>query len=208
MVHAFRPVAAALLLGSLAFPPPARAQTGPQVAREAGLVSEWSSALVRRLAALGRAADPLAPYRLLVGDWAGTLTYTDYRDDRARVELGVRITVAEARDSTGAPALRLAYRYTEPDGRAVEGGTGLLVPGPDPARLSFGGSTWAVVARETAGGALRLVVSQESEDNDRRATVRETLTADGTSWTLVKEVRYAGTGAFFERHTYALRRAE
>ena len=163
------------------------------------------------LGALGRPSsaqtDPLAPYRALAGDWAGTLTYTDYGDDRTRVELGVRIAVAPTRDSTGTPALAFGYSYTEPDGRAVEGGRSLLVPGRDPARLRFGDHNWTVAARDTTAGAVRLVAERDGDDNDRPATIRETLTADGASWTLVKEVRYAGAGAFFERHTYAVRRS-
>ncbi len=151
-------------------------------------------------------ADPLAPFRRLAGEWAGTLTYTDYTDDATRVELGVRIGVAERRDSLGAPALELRYAYTEPDGRAVEGGRDLLVPGTDPARVSFGDHGWAVLARDTTGGRLRLVVEREGDDNDRPATIRETLTATGDAWTLLKEIRYSGTDRFFERHTYALRR--
>ena len=183
-----------------AYPPSAEAS-----AREAVLVVEWAAALVREIEAR---RDPVAPFRQLVGDWAGTLTYTDYGDDSTRVELGVRIGVAERRDSLDTPALEFRYAYTEPDGRSVEGGRDLLVPGTDPVRLSFGNARWSVAARDTTGGRLRLVIEREGDDNNRPATIRETLTAGPEAWTLVKEVRYAGTAAFFERHTYVLRRAE
>lgn len=200
----------AVLVGALA--PTAAAQPCPTAhdAESAALVVREVAALVHAVAVLHRerlGADPLAPYRPLAGDWAGTLTYTDYQDDATRVALGVRIAVVETRDSLGTSALRFAYAYTEPDGRAVEGGTDLFVPGDDPARLHFGDTAWTVVERDTTGGTLRLVFVQEGEDNDRPATVRETLTAGPDGWTLLKEVRYAGTGAFFERHVYRLRRA-
>ncbi|HEX9951595.1 MAG TPA: S41 family peptidase, partial [Rubricoccaceae bacterium] len=152
------------------------------------------------------AADPVAPFRRLVGDWTGTLIYTDYQDDATRVGLGVRIGVAEQRDALDASVLEFRYAYTEPDGRAVEGGRDLLGPGTDPARLSFGDYEWTVVGRDTTGGRLQLVIEREGDDNDRPATIRETLTAGTDAWALLKEVRYTGTDAFFERHTYALRR--
>ena len=191
--------------------PPADAASADASARDAVLVVEWAAALVREIEARREAhplSDPVAPFRRLVGDWAGTLTYTDYGDDATRVELGVRISVAERRDSLDTPALEFRYAYTEPDGRSVEGGRDLLVPGTDPARLSFGSAAWTVVARDTTGGRLRLVVEREGDDNERPATIRETLTAGPEAWTLVKDVRYAGTAAFFERHTYTLRRAD
>lgn len=145
------------------------------------------------------------PFRPLIGAWAGTLTYTDYGDDSTRVALYVRVSVAPARDSADAPALRLAYGYTEPDGRAVEGGTDLLVPGPDPSRLRFGETDWTVVRRETGLGYARVVIERQGADNDRPATIRETLDVGSDALTLCKRVRYAGTEQTFERHIYRLR---
>ena len=210
-------VLAAALFGAPAAPaqpvhaPSADAPSAEAAALDAVLVVEWASALVREIEARREAhpaADPVAPFRRLVGDWAGTLTYTDYGDDSTRVELGVRIAVTERRDSLDTPALEFRYAFTEPDGRAFEGARDLLVPGTDPARLWFGGAAWTVVARDTTGGRLRLVVEREGDDDNRPATIRETLTAGPEAWTLVNEVRYAGTAAFFERYTFVLRRAE
>ncbi len=195
-------VLALALVGS-ARAAPAQTRTDPEAS--AVRIVRLAAALVREAVALR--PDPAAPFRRLAGDWTGTLTYTDYGDDATRVELGVRIQVAERRDSLDTPAFELRYAYTEPDGRAVDGGRDLLVPGADPTRLTFG-DTWDVVERDTTGSRLRLVLVRQGEDNDRPATIRETLIAEADAWTLRKEVRYAGTAAFFERHAYALRRAE
>jgi|GEM_PF-258762 len=153
-------------------------------------------------AALAAADDPLAPFRLLVGDWAGELTYLDYQDDASRVTLGLRTSVRE-----DAGALVLSTVYTEPDGREVGGGDARLAPGTDPSRLTYG-AEWRVVSRDAAPGRLAVVIEREGEDNDRPATLRLTLTATPDAWQVVKEVRYGGTDAFFERNRSVLRAAK
>lgn len=148
-------------------------------------------------------ADPLEPYRLLVGRWAGELTYTNYRDDATRVTLGVQTTVREE-----AGALVFATVYTEPDGREVGGGESRLEPGADPSRLRYDGEPWRVLAREADPARLAVVLERDGEDNERPATIRLTLTAQGGSWQVVKDVRYQATESFFERHRYVLRPAD
>ena len=148
-------------------------------------------------------ADPLAPYRLLVGDWAGELTYLDYADGASRVTLGVRTTIRE-----DAGALVFSTVYTEPDGREVGGGDARLAPGTDPARLAFEGADWRVVSREATADGLAIVIEREGDDNERPATIRLTLTATRGAWQVVKEVRYGGTDSFFERNRYVLRPTE
>ncbi len=163
----------------------------------------WTRDLVREIEALRAAVDPLDPFRPLVGAWRGTLTYTDYGDDATRVTLGARARIAEA---PGGAALTVAMTYTEPDGREVGVGTDRLEPGTDPSVFGWGGASWRVVARDTTVGALKLVVERDGEDNDRAATIRETLTATADAWSLVKEVRYDGAAAFFERNRHVFTR--
>lgn len=148
-------------------------------------------------------ADPLAPFRVLVGRWAGELTYLDYADDATRVTLGMRTTVRE-----DAGALILSTVYTEPDGREVGGGDVRFVPGSDPSRLTYGAAEWRVVSREAAPGRLALVVERDGDDNDRPGTIRLTLTVGPGAWQVVKDVRYSGMETFFERNRSVLRAAE
>lgn len=139
----------------------------------------------------------LAP---LVGSWRGTLTYTDYSDDRKQVSLPTALVITRAK-KTG---VRLAYTYTEPSGKTIDDLTE-LAPAKTPGRLAFDGE-WEVKAREVSATGLRLEIEGVGKDNNRAATMREIIVVTPDSLTHQKLVRYEGTPDFFQRNRYALAR--
>ena len=62
------------------------------------------------VAAYGQALDD-SDLSKLAGEWTGSLTYTDYSDDKSKVTLSTDLTIV---DKNG--KLKFRYVYTEPGG--------------------------------------------------------------------------------------------
>jgi hypothetical protein len=158
------------------------------------------------MATSGLEAQPLSlsDFEFLEGQWQGELIYLDYRDDASRVTLP---TFLRCELSKKGDALRLEYRYNEPDGSEVDGFELLRVPG-EPKTLFFDG-LWTVTAVERDGDSrLRVVLEREGRDNDREARLRKTIERDRDALLLRKEVRYQGAAEFLVRNEYQLSRSE
>ncbi|HEX8385922.1 MAG TPA: S41 family peptidase [Rubricoccaceae bacterium] len=89
--------------------------------------------------ATAQPSNPHAPYRVLVGEWAGRLTYTDYQDDRTGGEVGVAL------DVTGVRLRLVTEQQGEDNGRAATVRETLTVD-PD---------GWAVVKEVRSAGSAR-----------------------------------------------------
>lgn len=141
-----------------------------------------------------------ADFQPLVGSWQGTLTYTDYSDDKRQVTLPTTIVITRAKR----PGVRLAYTYVEPDGSREENITEMLAA-KTPGRLAFDGE-WLIVEKAVTPSTLSLIVEGEGRDNNRRALMRESIRVTADSLIHTKLVRYDGTANFFQRNRYALAR--
>ena len=157
--------------------------------------------------ALPLAAQSITPgmvHSAIVGHWVGTLEYKDYRDPTRRVTLPTILDAVPAME--GGAALRFAY----------DDGPGKTVTGGDRFILSADGGTldWTGVKQQSseifhvvrllrsiAAGTIQLVAEREGQDDDKPATLRETITIAGTELTILKEVRPTGTDFSF-RHVY------
>ena len=153
------------------------------------------------------AGDAPVPFAALAGEWSGTLTYTDYSDDASRATLTIAASGRARRPGTDREGVDLALRYVEPDGSSGGMGRARIENLRRPGQIGYGGGRWTVVSRELRADGFRVVVEGPERDNNRDATVRHTLTLAGDVFTDRKDVRYAGTDAFFERNTYRLERA-
>ncbi|MEM1055807.1 MAG: S41 family peptidase [Bacteroidota bacterium] len=152
----------------------------------------------RDLLSVWTAVRPL-PLQNLAGDWAGTLTYTDYQDDTSRVTL---TTSAEAEAVRG--GIQITVSFVEPDGSS--GGMGATTILDGGASITYNGESWQEISRTVTDEGFRLVIQREGDDNDRPATIRHTITLDGDVMTDRKQVRYNGTDAFFERNEFRFTR--
>ena len=148
-------------------------------------------------------------YRTLAGHWAGTLTYKDYRDPARRVTLPTLLDVTYERDSA---ALRLVFTYDDGPGKTVfsydrfafdDAGTIMTWDDTAAARpQTFSVKEYRV---DTTAAVAYLVAETEGEDDDKPATLRETITIARDSVRVLKTVRPRG-GEFGFRHEYAFGR--
>ncbi|MEO0557689.1 MAG: S41 family peptidase [Bacteroidota bacterium] len=146
----------------------------------------------RGFLAVWTAARPL-PLADLAGDWAGTLTYTDYQDDASQVTLTTAATVEAVPGGA-----QLVISFIEPNGSP--GGTTLLTLRDGAVAFEYDGLAWTELEREVGGDSFRLVIEREGTDNNRAATLRHTLSYIDGTLSDRKEVRYAGTDRFFQRN--------
>lgn len=132
------------------------------------------------------------------GEWNGSLTYTDYKDDVSTFTLKCEMN-ATWDGSKG----DFAISFTEPNGRVVNDKVKLkwLKKGK---QLRFEGETYEVDSfdKDETTGHWDLVMSCMSSDNYKAARIRQHIEFDHTSVLMTREVRYAGRSEFFIRNQY------
>lgn len=144
----------------------------------------------------------------LIGHWTGTLEYKDYRQPDKRVTLPTIVDIA-ASDAGG---VSLHFTYDDGPGKTVRGEDHFEM-GANGETVEWTGVTetpsaiFRVVSFTASDATMRLVLERQGRDNDMPATLRETLTIDAASFTVLKEVQPPGQDFTF-RHAYRLRRTE
>lgn len=184
---------------------------------------------VRRLARLGtllgvhligwlaiRSAEAATPpaisaravHAALAGSFAGALRYRDYQDSARFVVLPTELTGVLSADST---SVQLDFVYDDGPGKTVRSSDRLALDSTTTA-LQWGPadgrrppSTFSVRSL-TGGDTIRLVADTEGSDDNRPATIRETISVSLGGIGILKEVRFAGTTRWLFRHEYTLRR--
>lgn len=174
------------------------------------------------LAALGCAAKTTAPETKsspngiaarLEGKWTGTLEYKDYQDENRRVTLPTVLEVSNLPEG----ALSMRYTYDDGPGKTVIS-TDLFALDTGAKQLRWGGekdppeqrALYTVQKLECgeSDDACTLIAETEGKDDDRPATIRETIVIGGDRLSILKEVRFDPAGQFEFRHSYALARGE
>lgn len=161
-------------------------------------------------AALALSGQPVTAAQLsqaFTGRWVGTLEYQDYRKPDKRVTLPTLLEV-----SALGSGVKILFTYDD--------GPGKTVTGEDHFTLSADGKTldWTGVkektpeiftvlslTRDAATRIITLVAEFEGDDNNKPATIHETLTIGPSELTMLKEVRPTG-GVFSFRHVYRLKK--
>ena len=165
----------------------------------------WTCLLVAPLlsAAPASAQEGAVRYDFLVGQWEGVLEYTDYSDDSTRVTLTARMRAIP--DSDG-ERLRLTFDYVEPDGRTFTSEETLF---ETPSGLVMGG-LWQVADSEyePAGERYLLDLRQSGQDNNRSASIRNTVLRNSNELTITKWVRYEGSDRELQRHQFRFDRVD
>jgi hypothetical protein len=157
------------------------------------------------------AARPARIYAALIGRWAGSLEYKDYRDPRRRVTLPTRLDVRIAPDSA---SLALRFTYDDGPGKTVYGDD-VFTMDTEGTMVAWGSTkdeprqAYVVqsLSADSAGRTFRLLLEGEGEDDDAPATIRQTITVERAELRITKETRPSG-GAFGFRHEYRFRRAD
>lgn len=138
----------------------------------------------------------------IAGQWTGTLSYTDYKDDATTYTLKCQMTTTW-KGNTGLFKLG----FTEPNGTMVYDKVKLkrLKQGQ---MVKFDGQKYLVeqFTKEESPGHWNLVMSCTGKDNNRNANIKQFMSITKTSLSVRKEVNYEGTANFFTRNEYAFER--
>jgi hypothetical protein len=142
-------------------------------------------------------------FAFMQGNWTGVLEYTDYQDDKTKVQLNTVATCALMFDK-----MMIHFTYTEPDGRPVYEKMAIYARKKDDL-IQFGSIKMKVVKnlvqREPTVKGL-LVLEVEGEDNDKKAMIRETINYTKDSFSITKQVRYMSENQWITRHEYRFKK--
>lgn len=155
------------------------------------------------------AALPTRPalYGALAGNWVGSLEYKDYSKPNTRVTLPTKIGVSYTADSS---ALLMHFTYDDGPGKIVEDDD-RFAANATVTSIAWGGAKAATPQQYTvtdgagAKGRIAIVLQGEGEDDNKPATIRETITVSADTLRILKETRVKG-GEFAFRHGYVMRR--
>ena len=131
-------------------------------------------------------------FAFMQGNWIGVLEYTDYQDDKSKVQL--KTTVAYALQFG---KMVSQHTYTEPDGSMVYD-KGQIYVSKKSDMVNFGGEKLKIV-KNTEGV---LILEGAGDDNNKKATIRETIHYSKDSLRILKEIKYDGQTVFLNRHEY------
>ena len=136
----------------------------------------------------------------LPGNWTGTLTYTDYSDDKKQVSLLAKLEIVTINDS-----LRFKYSYTEPNGKVVKDNGDMRIYN-EGKQLLYDGHEFDVMAVRRVGPRLTIIGERDGTDNDKEAIIRETFVIGSGVFNITKEVKYETAAKFFVRNQLQLRK--
>lgn len=138
------------------------------------------------------------------GQWTGTLTYTDYSDDISQSTLECVMKI----EWTGNKAT-LSFGFTEPNGKIVYDKNKLKVYANEKA-VKYDGDKYFVDSFnvDSNTGDWGLVISTHGKDNRKPALIRQSIIFDSHTLTLLKEVRYEDSEAYFVRNKYFFERSK
>jgi hypothetical protein len=126
--------------------------------------------------------------KALMGDWAGTLDYRDFRKD-------TRVTLPTLMRSDGAV---LSWTFDDGPGKTMRSSETWVVDAAGQALTITAGKNapdqWRVLESRTSaeGESLTIVLEGESRENGRSVTARKILTRDGNRLRITKQTRMAG----------------
>ncbi|MEQ8713142.1 MAG: hypothetical protein RIC80_08990 [Cyclobacteriaceae bacterium] len=133
----------------------------------------------------------------IVGEWTGTLTYLNYRDDKTLVTLPVEVTATNAGKS-----IDLIMIFEEPGG-GTERRTDKIKLKKN--QIVFSGDWDLGGATVQDNNHWEVEMSKEGMDNNLKSDFLQIMKVTNDDILITKKVRYRG-GEFFMRNEYKLKR--
>ena len=135
------------------------------------------------------------------GNWAGTLTYTDYRDDSSQSTLECKME-SKWKGNNG----RLTFLFTEPNGKVIKDKTKIKLR-KNGTKVIFDGK-YKVTEFNSYDNQKRwkLKLETKGKDNKRTAKIWLVIELERNSFEIIKMVQYQGTDHSFERNRYFFER--
>jgi hypothetical protein len=138
-------------------------------------------------------------FNFMNGTWAGVLEYTDYHDDKTKVQLTTYMSAASQFGK-----MMVEFTYYEPNGVAVYENMSVYARKTGDF-IQFGSEKMKIVKKiiEKSSDSIGLIVLEaEGMDNDKNAIIRETIRYSKLDLNILKQVKYADSDAWVTRHEY------
>lgn len=138
--------------------------------------------------------------KALVGNWAGSMVYTDYNKGISQVTLQTQLEIVDMKDS-----LALNFIYTEPNGKKVIEKKYMRIY-EEGNKLSFDSAQFDIMEIRRRGVRLTIIAEREGADNFRSADFMQTIIIGPGILNITKEVRYRDMVEYSIRYRLALKK--
>jgi hypothetical protein len=132
------------------------------------------------------------------GEWTGTLTYLNYRDDKTLVSLPVEIIATNAGKS-----IDLVMIFTEPGGGSERRTDKIKLKKK---QIVFSGDWDLGESKVEDLNNWEVEMSKEGIDNNLKANFLQIMKVSADDILITKKVRYRGEEDYFMRNEYKLKR--
>ena len=137
--------------------------------------------------------------KALVGNWAGSMVYTGYTDEKSQVTLATKLEIVDMKDS-----LVFNFTYTEPGGKQITEKKSLRIY-ENGNRLSFDSAQFDIVVTRRRGPRLTIIAERTGVENFRSADFQEIINLGPGILNFTKGIRYMDmTDAYFIRKRVTL----
>ena len=135
----------------------------------------------------------------IVGQWSGALTYLDYSDDISQTTLNCKMK-ASWNNNKGT----ISIGFEEPNGKVIYDKAKIKLFS-DQERVKFDGVVYKIdsYSSDPSGDQWTLVLIAEGQDNYKPAMIRQSIVLEVDNLSLVKEIKYEGSAAYFTRNSYS-----
>ncbi len=136
----------------------------------------------------------------LVGNWQGTLTYLDQRDNKSRNTIKATLDVTRVGEE-----LRYQLSSVDPNGAPTAGEPTIVSVGPADT-VRFGKEDWRVVStrRSPGRGSTEMRLGRTGTDNAKQARIERIYTRDGSTLRVRTEILPEEQGPRIIRNEYVL----
>ena len=131
--------------------------------------------------------------KLLAGNWAGPMVYTDPAKNNAQATLQSKLEITDLGDS-----MALKYSYTDTDGKEIIEKSYLRILDKED-KLSIDGELYDIVFTGRKGPRLTVIAEKQGFDNKLVADLKQTLVFGPANLSIVKEARYMENEFYFIR---------
>jgi hypothetical protein len=131
--------------------------------------------------------------KVLVGNWAGTMVYTDPEKNDAQVTLQTKLVIAELNDS-----LSLQFSYTDAGGKEIVEKTFMRILDKED-QFGLDGELYDIGFTGRKGPRLTIIAEKQGMDNNRVADLKQTIIFGPANLSIVKEARYMENEFYFIR---------
>ena len=137
-------------------------------------------------------------FQIMEGQWKGTLTYTDYSDDRSQSTLNCTMNLYWKK-SLG----KISIGFKEPNGSEFHD-VSKVKPNNNWTKIKYDGQWYDINKFEKSENSnhWKLILTGLGKDNRRKAIIKQTFIYTGTNLSITKEINYLGTANYLIRNTY------